>query len=111
MASKPKFKLIITQRGEGCDYTIGCGTVVEDMKANDEAAALVEAQKSLDDYGMLPGDWERELDTAILVKEWVELPYKDWQDLARDRLNEKAEKKEEQKARKEYEALKKRFDR
>jgi hypothetical protein len=40
-----KYIAVITQEGEGCDYTIGCGVSVEGLAATDEAAALAEVRE------------------------------------------------------------------
>ena len=36
----------------GCDYTIGCGTVVENLKATTYADALEEVEELLEYYGL-----------------------------------------------------------
>ena len=49
----PKYMAIYKQKGEGCDYTIGCGTRAEEFDAVDLTAAIVHARSAaFSDDGM-----------------------------------------------------------
>lgn len=57
--------LVMTQKGTGCDYTIGCGTRVVGLKATTLEAAREEAKKVFADFGC-SGD--RDLAAADIVE-------------------------------------------
>ena len=59
-----KFYLYRKQSGEGCDYTIGCASALNPLKAETLDAAIVEASDP-DEYGLAADD-ERELKEAMI---------------------------------------------
>ncbi len=46
-----RFFLWMKQRGEGCDYTIGCGEKLEELNGVDEEHLPAAIRQELDDYG------------------------------------------------------------
>lgn len=42
------FKVYIKQDGEGCDYTIGCGNTLVELKSTDIEVAKVEVLKFIE---------------------------------------------------------------
>jgi len=57
------YKLYVKERGEGCDYTIGCGNHLFDLKALSLEEAEKEAQKILEEHTHS----EREFETAYIL--------------------------------------------
>ncbi len=45
-----KFFLWLKQKGEGCDYTIGCGSKLFELKGDTPGRAVVEASQIIRDY-------------------------------------------------------------
>lgn len=95
------YYLIMQQKGEGCDYSIGCGTKVKWLKGDtlDEAKqAVVEYFSGDGSNGYGPGE-HHELEDAMIVRfEWDALPILK-EKLAFDRAAEDAEIKKVQEAR------------
>lgn len=77
-AVKPsRFKLILVQGGEGCDYTIGCGIRVESLRGETLEDAKAEAKALLcdEDEGLLTGDGAV---AAAFIADCEELPIAEW---------------------------------
>lgn len=49
---KREFLVILTQHGEGCDHTIGCGTRVRSIKAVNMEDAKAQAGELVEYYGI-----------------------------------------------------------
>lgn len=60
--SKPEYVAVLHQPG-GCDYTIDCGTLVENLEAETYEDALIEAKELLTEY-----TGERSLDSLIVYE-------------------------------------------
>ncbi len=58
-----KWRLWLKQFGEGCDYTIGCGQKMMDLKAVTYQSALEEADKEVRERGLD----EQAIQEAILI--------------------------------------------
>ena len=75
--------LIRKMQGEGCDYTIGCGTAIKWFEANTQAELYDKAEAYMRDYGegAIDGEFalesckliyiEREFDFMPILKKWV----------------------------------------
>lgn len=70
------FWLVMKQRGEGCDYTIGCGTKVVPLKAETGPEALNEAERMLTSpmYGYVDANSDQLLESAAVVDVVLEFP-------------------------------------
>ncbi len=64
-----KFKLYLKQKGEGCDYMIGCGERMIDLKAETKEAAVKEAKQEIDDHTHS----ECEIKEALLIEAFDDL--------------------------------------
>jgi len=62
-----KWLLLMSEEGEGCDYTIGCGVAYEMIEAESREEALEVAREKLDDRSLLDPDGERQLEVAYLL--------------------------------------------
>jgi hypothetical protein len=58
--------LVMKQEGEGCDYSIGCGTRVVDLHTTDLDTANLNAIQELDDIGVGYSK-EHQLSQAFIV--------------------------------------------
>jgi hypothetical protein len=82
MGTEPvKYLLIRKQRGEGCDYTIGCGTAINSLGAATAADALTEAKQLL--FGDDPEHYdvkhdEHRLRNATIVQVVQAVPLDAW---------------------------------
>ena len=65
------FLLIIKQKGEGCDYTVGCGTRLYEFGADTHALAAKLALKKLADCGFLPSEDCGMRDDRMLDKHYL----------------------------------------
>lgn len=89
-----KYLLYLKQNGEGCDYTIGCGeTLIEIKAAYDNDAIDVAKYEILDNY---TGD--QKIIKAILIKNSEVLPVHNWykQKEEEDRIQKLKEENEEE---------------
>jgi len=119
-----EFIYIMKQAGEGCDYTIGCGTVAFSIEAPDYEAAF---QKIKEDWGWdeyESGDYtseeitnyllngERSLESFVIyeVKDKKESMYDTYVSDLIDRQSGLKEANETAERRKQYESLKKEFE-
>ena len=63
-----KFAVWASQHGEGCDYTIGCGNMLVNLKSDNLPDAIEEAKTLLiENYGMTLGS-EREAEKIVIVE-------------------------------------------
>jgi len=62
------FYLWMNQGGEGCDYTIGCGQKVEELKAQSIAEARKEAAQIFEDHGSTHAGSDTELVAARIFE-------------------------------------------
>lgn len=105
--------LIAKQAGEGCDYTIECGTKVEYFEGIDRDNIIDKVEKYITDYGMDDLESEFALKTCelIFVGESIDfIPI--FQKDAQEELEAKIESEKEAKNKKdleEYERLKQKF--
>jgi len=85
-----KYVAYMKQAGEGCDYTIGCGTVVKFMKSDNIQDAKKEAREILEYYGCNPGS-ERELSDFLIfeIKETFDFLDEFYSDIIRSKELEK----------------------
>jgi hypothetical protein len=58
------FYLWMEQRGEGCDYTIGCGQKLLKLKGDSIEAAREDAKRQFDYHGVYD---ERSLKSAVIL--------------------------------------------
>lgn len=95
-----QYTLIIWQREEGCDYTIGCGVRIEEFSAIDRDMAEQKARDFMRDMvhrechikraRLLPAEYARDIDVTS--------------------INARADKdNEEERERREYERLREKF--
>lgn len=62
-----KFYLWMKQKGDGCDYTIGCAQKLLELRAATTLGeARQEALKAVEDYGFLSGGDDRQLEKAVI---------------------------------------------
>ena len=86
--------VFVAYSGEGCDYSIECGTHVFNIEADSKEKAIEEAKKHL--YGdMGCGGEDRTLDDlkCYLVKEFIPINTDEWND---ERRAEKEEREAEE---------------
>ncbi len=72
-----KYVALMTGKGEGCDYTIGCNKKFAVFGADDDAAAIKYCKKLWDDHG---GNSEKGIETIELyaVGSPVKVPVEKW---------------------------------
>ena len=103
-----KYKAHLCQHGEGCDYTIGCGHAVIDLKAqNIEDAKIELADRIRDSYSSM----ETSLESAVIfeISDEFELNVTEYyKELERKRREEERAYRE-QKEREEFERLKQKY--
>lgn len=118
----PHFVYIMKQRGEGCDYTIGCGTVADVIEADDynDAFAQIARGRGWDEYAdeaytaddiedIYRGEYSLERLTIFEVSSSVDGLYDDYfQALIRARKGLDEDKAKEER-RRQYEELQKEF--
>ena len=85
-----QYAVVMVESGEGCDYTIGCGTRMEMLKATTVEEAVSEAKVFLGgdpeeggmnwliDYESPPGQLRPRLKAVSLVAIEAELPVGEW---------------------------------
>ena len=85
-----QYAVVMVESGEGCDYTIGCGTRMEMLKATTVEEAVSEAKVFLGgdpeeggmnwliDYESPPGQLRPRLKRVTLVAIEAELPIDKW---------------------------------
>ena len=98
-----KFLAYIKQKGEGCDYTIGCGQTMWVFEADSWEAAIEKVRLSVvdDEEGYWTESKQPDLDSVMLVEAArIEgMPIVQWYDEAiadRERRKREAAEKEEQ---------------
>lgn len=102
-----KFVVFIKQKGEGCDYTIGCARNLLTIKAND----IEEAEGKLSDIIKEEYRGETELSSCVIYEVANESKV-DLKQIYSDIKKEKElskQKRQEEKERQEYERLVKKF--
>ena len=103
---KNQYLALLTQAGEGCDYTIHCGTKIVSLRAETKPEAIEEAKVLLRNY---TGDRRLSKLSILEVAASLAAPVDTWyseiakQDRAREAANEEAE------ARAQHEKLQARF--
>ena len=101
----------VTQKGEGCDYTIGCGNTLWRLEANNREEAITELKDAvLVDYDE---EWqERELGEIILfgVIDEERFDCDKWYDEADDVINGNIKKLKEQEEYETYLKLREKFE-
>lgn len=100
-----KYYAYLTQEGEGCDYTIGCGNTLITLNAeNDKAAKEKLKEIIIEDYSHDPI-----LENVILFKETIDFDLKSVYDEVKSK--KEAEKKSRQhiKDMEEFERLKRKL--
>lgn len=102
-----QFLLIMRQRDEGCDYTIGCGvaTLVFEAESVKEAAAY--ALEQIAARGGFDGD--RALSGAWLAASFCELPLEEWRTGYLEQLQREQALAVERRERAEYERLRAKY--
>lgn len=104
-----KYAIVMRQAGDGCDYTIACGTRFEEFEAENDFAAAEFAKACMhsDDAEWLRG--EVEIERLTLVRVVDDLPVQLWRNdvAAADRQRE--QQREDEEARAEYAKLHRRF--
>jgi hypothetical protein len=116
----PKYALVMRQVGEGCDYTIGCGTAMEMLKATTREDALVEARLLVQgtpdpDHpagfadSRLHDHDDHQLKTATLVQIEEELPLAAWQTEVMETWRRREADAKQAKEKAEYERLRAKF--
>lgn len=101
--------LVMSQAGEGCDYTIGCGTTYAKLKATEPAAADEEAKKIIEDMGCLKPLSERSLETAYIMRVERMLPIQKWYRDAVDEAERLEREDHDAKDKAEYDRLRAKF--
>lgn len=114
-----KFLVIFMQEGEGCDYTIGCGTRVVAIEAVSLEAAALHVSRldenapagSLGDLGAHEGG-EREMRSVLIVPADNVLPLDLTAVYGQERARKKREEEEAKDAidRENYERLKRKYE-
>ncbi len=66
-----KFLLVIKQKGQGCDYAVGCGINLSEFSADSREDAVAIAYKALTGCGMLPEKGSRPDTERVLDKAWL----------------------------------------
>ena len=105
------FMAYLTQRGEGCDYTIGCGRKMVNLKAKTREDAIKEVEALINgtnDEGGYSDD--SELSKCVLIEGTQEdMPLKKWYKEIEDEEKQAQTKEKEDKERAEFERLQKKF--
>ena len=89
------FLLHVTQKGGGCDYTIGCGVSVKLLSATDTSAAFQEAKKLFLDEDICEYRPE-EIEIAMIyeVIDSTKLPIEKWAKARKDFYDKEREAEE-----------------
>lgn len=66
-----KFKLYLKQAGEGCDYTIGCGSKMIDLEATTKEQAIKEAKDEIAERTHS----ECEIEEALLIESFDDISH------------------------------------
>lgn len=103
----PKYLLVMEQKGEGCDYTIGCGTRAREIEAVDREDALRQARAIVTELAPAGGDVE--LERALLAEGPLELPVEGWRRLAEAEQRARAAAEREAHERATYERLARKY--
>lgn len=105
-----KFLLIRQQEGEGCDYTIGCGTAIDEVEFDSWSAAqtalMADALSFGDRYGMGAAVTSARL---VKVDDVAALDVAAWRASRAARERENAARQEQERDRAEYERLRRKF--
>ena len=109
------FVAYVNETDSGCDYTIACGKVLWELKANTREEALGELkEKILGTFYPDDGDWEEgwELDSVILyeISGAESVPLLEWYAQAEQMTVEAKQRNKEEAERRQYKELKKKFD-
>lgn len=83
-----KFKLYLKQSGEGCDYMIGCGSKMINLRSTSREAALEEAKNEIAERTHS----ECEIGEAILLEAFEDISH-----LSQEVIDEKAAERQEAK--------------
>jgi hypothetical protein len=107
-----KYVIIFEQRGEGCDYTIGCGIKFKIIEAND----LEDARNKAKEYFLMNycygAEWDRNLcniEYMTIAENPEYLPVGDWWNEVMEEKKKKAEKAQEAKEKAELARLLKKY--
>lgn len=100
-----KYYAYLKQKGEGCDYTIGCAqTLITFDAKNDEEAKAELAKRITEEY-----QGEYSLSKVILFKEPIDFNLSEVNELAKKSKEDKKKKMEHIKDLEEFERLKKKL--
>lgn len=110
----------ITQQADGCDYSIGCGQDMLELKALTYSDAITELKQEIigkwdpEEGEYDEGYWgDRKIKAIRLIEVSdidQELPIQEWYDKAQNDTNLQRNKKKTKAERKEYERLKALYD-
>ena len=103
------YRVIIKQKGEGCDYTVGCGLATEDMDlSSDLKEASIEANKRVEeDYD--GGECCIESVHLVPLDAIHDTNYESFRDAMQAREAAEQAAEDEEKERAEFERLKEKF--
>lgn len=112
------FVAYVNETDNGCDYTIACGKVLWELKANTREGALEELkERVLGTFYPDDGFWENaEVESdpvSILLLEISgaeSVPVSEWYAQAKQMTAEARQRNKEEAERRQYEELKKKFD-
>ena len=108
-----KYLIVVTQKGEGCDYTIDCGKTYKFFESTTDEQALIYLEEFIDDYGG-PSDNGYGFEDIHLIQVGNELYNTDDYKKAIYELNEAVEQEEQETLealeRSTYEKLKQKYE-
>lgn len=101
-----KYYAYLKQKGEGCDYTIGCAQTIRTFEANDDDDAKLKLSDIiLEDY-----TGETELSKVLLFKDPISFDIKEVYDEYRKKKTESESKRQHIKDMEEFERLRKKLN-
>lgn len=102
-----RYYAYLVQKGEGCDYTIGCGNTIRKIEASNDKEASEKLSNIIEEEYRPDGDFE--LSKVILLKEEVPFNLNDVYSKARKNKETSKSKRQHIKDMEEFEKLKKKL--
>lgn len=110
--------MAILSQGQGCDYTIECGTKVIELKAKNKADALIELNRMMTgpegdgydvEYTIEGGDGDLDTVTLLEVSHREKVDLSVWKRQIKDARKKVKESQQEKEERATYERLQKKY--
>lgn len=101
------FKAFLTQSSEGCDYTIGCGICLIDLKATTLDAAMTELRAIVAEHFVDEAHLARA--TILNISQETPIPIETWYGEFAAQQAQDEQIAQEQRERAEYERLRQKF--